>query len=241
MTLGTGAVWAVRAAGMLVAVPLVAAGTLSVVTWFVTTRSVTSDTVTQPVTKLVLDSRVGDLNVRTADGADIEVTTEQHGAFATPHTSRTLEDGVLTVKGWCDSRLLGGNCSVDFVVVVPHGTAIQVSNRVGDIRVRGADAALVAESSVGDVDLVDLAAPTVTASSNTGDVTAAFAKPPTAVRIDTSVGRAIVTVPSDGTHYRVGLRSGVGDESLRMPSDPTADRTISVSSGVGDVTAATQP
>ena len=48
-------------------------------------------------------------------------------------------------------------------------------------------------------------------------------------------------VPADGTHYRVSLKSGVGDESLRMPSDPASDRTISVSSGVGDVTAATQP
>jgi hypothetical protein len=241
MSLGTGAVWAVRAAGLLVAVPLVAAGTLSVVTWFVTTRTTTSAPVDGPVRKLVLDSRIGELTVRVSSQHGPEVTTEQHGAFATPHASQTLKDGVLTVRGWCDSTFLGGNCAVDFVVVVPPGTAIDVQNSVGDIRVRGADADLLAHSSVGEVDLVELASPTVTASSNTGNVTASFARPPRTVRIDTSVGDGSVDVPADGTHYRVSLKSGVGDESLRLNSDPRADRTISVSSSVGDVTAATRP
>jgi hypothetical protein len=241
MTLGTGAVWAVRAAGLLVAVPLVAAGTLSVVTWFVTTRTTTSAAVDGPVRKLVLDSRIGDLTIRVTDQHDAEVTTEQHGAFATPHASQTLAHGVLTVRGWCDSTFLGGNCSVDFVVVVPPGTAIDVQNSVGDIRIRGADADLVAHSSVGGLELLELASPTVNASSNTGDVTASFARPPRTVRIDTSVGDAAVDVPSDGTHYRVSLKSGMGDQRLRLNSDPLADRTISVSSSVGDVTVGARP
>jgi hypothetical protein len=241
MTVGTGAIWAVRAAGLLVAVPLVAGGTLSVVTWLVTTRTSTHQTFTGEVRRLVLDSRVGDLTIRVVDDPGADMTAEQHGAFASPHTEQALKDGVLTIRGWCDDRLVTNNCSVDFIVVVPKGTVIRATNRVGEIRVRGADADLVAESSVGEVDLVDLTAPTVTASSNTGDVTVSFAKPPRTVRVETSVGEGTVRVPADGTRYRVSLRSGVGEENLLMSSDPASDRTISVDSGVGDVTAATQP
>jgi hypothetical protein len=241
MTVGTGAVWAVRAAGVLVAVPLVAAGTVSTVTWFVTTRTVTHENFTGQIRKLDLDTRIGDLTVRTTEEPGAEVTAEQHGAFATPHVTQVLKDGVLSVRGWCDGRLVTNNCSVDFVVVVPRGTAIHVANRVGDIRVRDADADLVAESSVGDVDLVDLASPTTKASSNAGEVDVSYAKAPKTVDVQSSLGDATVRVPADGTRHRVTLKSGVGDESLRIASDPASARTISVSSGVGDVTAATQP
>lgn len=239
MTVGTGAVWIVRAVGVLITVPLVAMGTVSVVTWFVTTRTVAYEQVPGAVERLVLDTGVGDLTVRTEDRTGADVTIERRGAFSTPHSSKTFQDGVLTLKGWCDNGVVvGGNCSVDFVVVVPRGTVIDVRNGVGQIRVRGADAALTARSSVGDVDLTELTSPTVTATCDTGELTATFAGPPRAVRLDTSVGEAKVYVPLDGTRYRVDLKSDVGDERLQLPSDPAADRTISVTSSVGDVTAA---
>lgn len=187
------------------------------------------------VTALTLDTSVGEVTVRAAGpgeqpGARATITA----GLSTPETDVVVDGDTVTISDTCSSTWWG-NCSVDWDLVVPGDAALTISSDVGDVSVTDTTGPLTIASSVGEVSGQGLGSPEVTATSSVGDVTLTLVAPPDLVRVTSSTGDVSITVPDDGTDYRVEADTSVGDLLGGLGSDPSSTRLIDVRSSVGDV------
>jgi hypothetical protein len=247
----------VRVLGALVVTVMIALGTLAIITQFFHRTLTQSQTLTGGVTRVVAGTDVGDIQVSTGPaGSDALLTTTRSTSFIDAVSEHSLADGVLTLTGTCSGFWpFGGSCSVDYTLEVPPGTALVLTSSVGDIRIVDSDGAVRASTSTGDVTvsgasggpvqvssstgtvvMSDVRAPRVDATTSTGDVTVTFAASPEAVRAHTSVGDVRLVLPAGGPAYRITSSTSVGTADISLPTDPGAERTIELSTSVGDLT-----
>ena len=221
--------------GSLVALLLVAALALPAVGRIVQSTNHESHDLPADLTHLALEGAVGDISIRAAGAG------EEPGAEVTIRSSLTRPTVRVEVAGdrvemsetcqgrWWDS------CSVSWEIVVPADAEVVVASAVGDITITDVTGALSISSRVGSVTATGIASPTVNARSAVGDITVELVAAPDEVRVTSSTGDITVTVPDDGTGYRVATDTSVGTVTNQVGSDPSQSRLVDLGTSVGDI------
>jgi len=226
--------WGARIAALAVTATMLAFGVLSVVGMFAHQERTTSRQFTEPVTRLVVTTGTGDVRIRHGvEGVPIEVVTTTKDSFGTARSSEAVADGALRLTGECRFILLPDNCGVDYDVTLPPGIEVEVNTGTGDTVVDGATAQVTINSGTGDIRASTLQASPVAVQTGTGDVRLQFSTPPDEVSAHSGIGDITITVPADGSDYRVVAHTGIGTLSDHLPHDDLAPRTIRAESGTG--------
>lgn len=249
---------AVRVLGMLLAGGLVLAGSGATAVSFFEQKRDEYVPVTGRVTRIVTDTRNGDVVIRHAGrrGDPVGVTERLRWAFSKPvvDVNRT-DDGILHISARPCSTFLGP-CSTDVEVTLPDGMETvpqQLTTDTGNITT-DATAAVVAHTSTGDVSVhatgtgdVEVLTDTgdisvqgggrdasVHARSSTGNISVELDGVPTSVDASADTGDIAVAVPGDAA-YAVDTEAGEGDASVQVTRNPTSTHRISARTSTGDV------
>ena len=106
-----------------------------------------------------------------------------------------------------------------------------MSGATGDTRLQDA---------FGNINLTGLAAASVVASNNSGDVTLRFATVPSQVNVTDSFGNVTLILPAGSTAYQVHTHNSFGSTSVSVAQSPTSAHVIRVLNNSGDITIRTQ-
>lgn len=226
-----------RWSGLLLTFALVTGGSVEVVTaFFLQTDRVTTP-VADGVHRVILSTEAGGVRLRAAAPAEkATLTRRESWAFARATVTSSTTDGVLTADATCpDTGPLTGHCSVDFELVLPAGTDVELHAVTGDIDVRGMSGTIRASTDTGGIRLDEVSSATMRATTSTGNVRVKMAAPPVNITARSSTGNVTVKVPDDGTVYRVVTGTSMGNRSVRVPTDPTSSRVIEAVTSMGDV------
>ncbi len=246
---------AIRITAGLISGAVVLAGTISVLGFLM----IRTKTETRHFQGLVRQVQVtgpdGDVVIRTGTAQQgASVLSRSRSSFQTAEHRETVTDGVLQVSGSCrGEEFIADQCSVDFEITVPPGTAVLARTSIGSISVTGTGGPVTAESNTGDIRVRQVTGSIrlttnignitgellnggrVSGQSDTGDVRLSFAAAPEEIRVHTDIGDVRVRVPDDATTYREPGDVGIGDRTIDVPIDPTSNRIVDLSTNTGDV------
>ncbi|MFI1166890.1 DUF4097 family beta strand repeat-containing protein [Streptomyces sp. NPDC020801] len=183
-----------------------------------------------PVRTLVIKGDVGDIEV-SGGGTSVSVTEKHRFQKVEPVTSHTVANGTLTLGYSCNDP----QCGVDYMVKVPAGTAVQISDSTGDIKLSQLSGAVEATTGSGKIAADGLSSPQAQFTTDTGDVEAGFAKSPWAASVKVSTGDVTFTLPTS-TKYAVDAHSTTGEVHVEVPQDADAANRITAKVGTGNVT-----
>ncbi|WP_109471654.1 DUF4097 family beta strand repeat-containing protein [Ornithinimicrobium cavernae] len=227
---------AILLAGSLVAVLLVLALALPAVGRIVQGTDQTRHALPTRLSQLTLDGEVGDVTVRAAGpGETPSAQATVRSGLTTPHTEVLVDGDSAAISDTCHDSWWS-NCSVSWSLVVPHDSAVDVTSAVGDVTVIEITGPLSISSDVGTVAATGIGSETVTARSSVGDVSLDLVDPPREVRVTSSTGDVEISVPDDGTVYRVETDTSIGSVTNRVGSEPGASHLLDVHTSVGDIT-----
>ncbi|HEX2806202.1 MAG TPA: DUF4097 family beta strand repeat-containing protein, partial [Kineosporiaceae bacterium] len=248
-----------RVLGLVVVLGLLGAGAAAVVVEFFRQQAIETAPLAIGVTQVFATTDTGDVRVRAAAvGEQPRMIRTLHWSFERPQLQQAVSAGIARVDARCPRQWFMSNCSVDLELVVPAATAMQVETDTGRISVSGTSGGLTAITSTGAVTLSGVSGGSVSARTNTGDVTVlatgadgvlaastdtgdvrlSFTTSPRSVRASTSTGDVTISVPQ-GDSYAVNTRTDVGESTVLVPNDPAAPRSISATTSVGDIQVAT--
>ncbi|MFJ4093713.1 hypothetical protein ACIPYS_19215 [Kitasatospora sp. NPDC089913] len=179
-----------------------------------------------PVNELVVDGRVGGIEVRAGD--TLRVVEKQDFRGDPPRTGHSLVDGTLRLSYDCS------DCGVGYEVTVPAGTAVRLNSATGGIRLHGLAGEVQATAGVGGVEATGLTSAKVRVVAETGGVELAFAVSPTSVEARAEIGGVRVSVPG-GEPYAVDAGTDVGGVEVTVPRQDGAPRSITARAGTGGV------
>lgn len=192
--------------------------------------------------------------VGTDAGSDtIAVTAHVSDGLRRTDHEEYVEGDRLLLETTCP--FLSDFCEVEYVIEAPAGVDVGVRAQYGDItasylqgdmemesghgriEVVGIEGDVRLHSGYGSVSATGVAASVVDASSSHGDVSVELADAPRTVEATSAYGDVDVVVPEDGSVYDV-VRSGTDMGVLATPisTDPSSERSITATSGQGDVT-----
>lgn len=125
------------------------------------------------------------------------------------------------------------------VVATGGSGALTLQTGSGDITATGiAGGPLRLHTSSGSIDASDVRAGRVSAVTSSGDVGLAFSVSPTAVTATTSSGGVAVAVPHGPQLYDVAQRTGSGEATAAVRTDPSSNRHIDETTSSGDASVA---
>lgn len=185
--------------------------------------------VAQPVTSVDITSAGDPVRVTAADVNRVEVTIAFHGKAGNPPGPGTVTGGrlVLSDSGCGD----GGWCADAFTLAVPRGTSVDVSTGGGPATVTGLAGSLRADTDGGPLSALSLGSADVSVATGGGPALIGFRTAPRMVAVTSTGGPARILVP--GGPYALNADSGGGPENARIATDPSAGRTLLISTGGG--------
>lgn len=125
-------------------------------------------------------------------------------------------------------------CKADFYAEVPLGTKLEIDSRDGGVTLTGVDAEVKATVAAGDVTGYDLGATTLGLTVETGNVTLAWADPPTSAEISVATGTVALTLPAGS--YQCDLSAADGKvDNQGIACDPAATSVLKVAVTSGDI------
>lgn len=210
----------------------------------------TSTTYPQEITALDVRVDAGTLTVTTGPVGTATVQAALTWNGEKPTVTQQWTGTQLSVVTACPGS---ERCEVDLTISVPAGTAVTSTTETGDaaltgltgpvsvrtdtgeIKLSGLSGPVTAAAEVGSVTADALTAGTVTATTETGDITLVFAADPQTVVARADTGDVTVTVPRSATGYRVTADTDDGDRRVGVTQDQTGSRTIEAHTGSGDV------
>lgn len=194
------------------------------------------------ITEIRIDNQAGGITVVGDGGTTLERTVTYRGA-APIGPSHRVEGGVL-VLGSC-----GDNCAAEYTVHVPAGLPVTGQTQAGGLTLSRVGRVDVA-TQAGGITLDTVTGPArartengtitgralrdgdVLAQTGNGDVELGLATP-ASVRAESQRGDITVVVPQ--ATYRVTAHTDLGEMSLRVPNEPSADLVLDLRTEVGDV------
>jgi hypothetical protein len=193
-----------------------------------------SYTVSSPVSTVVVNGGAGTITVTGTSAATVTVTEQGYYSDSAkpPSTSHVDHDGTLTLAYSCPLQL---TCGVSYVVGVPRGVAVQVSDREGAITLASLAGPLRARTVGGVITATGLASRNATFKSTAGEISAAFSAVPASVSASTIAGPITLTLPPTAV-YQVHTHTYVGSSTVSVRHSDTASSVITASSDVGSVT-----
>lgn len=124
-------------------------------------------------------------------------------------------------------------CNANYSAEVPLGTKVTIEARNGGVKLTQVDAAVTADVVGGGVDGLQLRAPELTLTVESGDVTLDWLVAPSSVDIVVGEGVVDLTVPAGS--YRCELRTDGPVTVAGVTCDPTAASVIAVEVGAGEI------
>ncbi len=192
------------------------------------------------ITRVDVSTDRGSVRVIATDRDDISVHAYvSDGLGDTDHAERVRGDRLL-VDASC-SFPVAYWCTASYTVRVPRDVKLVLWSGSGDVTVTGATGDVDLTSNHGAISATRLRSQYARASSDHGSIHLGFAAAPMQVVASTSHGSATVVVPRTGEAYRVDLSSDHGSTDVAVRTDPTARRTIELSSQHGAVVARYAP
>lgn len=205
--------------------------------------------VSSAVHTLVINNRVGDVHV-TAGAGPVSVTERISYRHQPPATTHAVHAGTLTLTGTCP---VSQACDVEYDVRVPSGATVDISDRVGNIRLaalagpvtahtsaggialRSLSGALQVRDNAGSISGSDMSSATATLSTNVGSIDLSFSAPPTTVAAATSVGSITLRLPR-GVAYAVHASVSAGRIHVTVPRAGSSAHSITARTRAGSVT-----
>ncbi len=223
-----------RVVGGIVAAVIVVLSVAGVVSELTEQRRSTTTTYPQAVSKVVVDTSTGSVELKAgAAGSPVVVERRTRASLgSSPTSSETVSGAVLTLSGGCRGF---GLCGVAYTVTVPPGTAVVVDTSTGSVEASGLTGDLDVTTSTGSIELLGLRSARVAVEASTGSVELGFAAPPQDVRAEASTGSVEVVVPADGTAYAVQSSTNVGSSEVSVPVDSSSTRRIEARTSTGSV------
>ena len=188
-------------------------------------------TIPAPVGSLVVRSGVGQVTVVGGGGSAVTVTQRLRYSQTRPSADHAVTGRTLTLTSACPAQRM---CSVDFVVHVPRGLAVQVSCQIGEIRLSRLAGDVTARTGTGDIFARHLRGGTVVLGTGTGEINAGFAAPPSMLRATANTGEVVLDLPG-AVSYRVSARVGTGQKTVAVPERPSSDHVIVARTGTGNL------
>lgn len=187
------------------------------------------------MTSLRVAGGTGSVQVRAADpGERPSLVRTTRWSFVRPEVSVSTAGDEVVASSECRSGPFSNPCETRWVLVVPEGTQVGVDLDVGEIRVAGTSGDVDVQTDVGEIRVVGTTAERVTARADVGSVRVVAASPVRSADVSTDVGEAVLVLPRGSERYRVDVQADVGSPVVEVDDDPTADRSVTVSSSVGD-------
>jgi hypothetical protein len=166
------------------------------------------------VHSVVVDVDRGDVTL--VPGGQVSVRATRRWDFRSPHVTRSVRDGVLTVKARCGGAWPLSSCSTNLRVAIPAGVAVKATTNVGDVTGRGLETG------------------NAFVRTNVGDVHMGLDATPAHLAVETNVGDVSLDVPRG--RYAVHTVSHIGDDRVDgLVQDDTAAASIRAITDVGDV------
>lgn len=230
-----------------------AAGALALANVAFDSRSVRTHTIEGSVREIVVTSHSGDVDLVPGDGRVVVRETMRY-VFEKPTLTRSLDDGVLTLKTRCEG--FDFNCSTDLRITVPPGVKITIDAGSGDIEGRrlavggahvesdsgdvsleltGRQALVRAHTDSGSVDVVAADARSIDAETDSGDVTVDAAGSLRRIVAHTDSGDVEVRVPRGDYAIEADTDSGKVDIDDAISRNDRAPRSIDAETDSGDV------
>jgi hypothetical protein len=212
----------ILAMGGVVALVLIAWGVLQLASFFGRTTYQRELTLTPTAGRIHVDMN-GGISIQTGPGPEVRVTEQVHYGLRKPRLIESVTGEGVELTARCAPFI--SNCSVDAVLTVPAGLAVDAHSSGGDITASGLTGSVRLDSSGGGVTASGLTGSVVLHSSG-GDITASGLAGK--VQLDSSGGGVRAT---GLTGRQVDARSSGGDVELVFDAAP--DRVGADSSGGG--------
>ncbi|GAA4911818.1 DUF4097 family beta strand repeat-containing protein [Nonomuraea thailandensis] len=132
---------------------------------------------------------------------------------------------------------VGVSCDVSYRIEVPKGLRVRAGTDSGDLTLKNLSGELDASSDSGAIEAGGLTGRQVVARTDSGDMTLTFTGQPDKVTTSTDSGRTEIHVP-DGP-YAIEARTDSGGKEITATADPSAPRSIELTSDSGDLEVAT--
>jgi hypothetical protein len=205
--------------------------------------------VSSPVHTLVINDRVGDVQVTGGSGR-VSVTERIRYRHQLPATAHAVRAGTLTLTGTCPVTHV---CDVEYHVRVPPATTVKISDQVGNIRLAALTGQVSGHTSAGGMTLRSLSGPvqvrdnagsisgsdlssaTATLGTNVGSIDVSFSAPPATATATTSVGSISLRLPG-GVAYAVHASATVGSVHVTVPQAGNSAHSITARTRTGSVT-----
>ena len=117
---------------------------------------------------------------------------------------------------------------------------MRLVNNSGDINVSGATGDTRLQDAFGNIYVTGLAAASVVAANNSGDITLRFATVPRQVNVTDSFGNVTLILPAGSTRLPGADAQLVRQHDVSVAHSPTSTHVIRVSNNSGDITIRTQ-
>jgi hypothetical protein len=198
-------------------------------------RHLTRTFAAEGVTRIDVSTDRGSVRVIATDRDDIRMSAYlSDGLGGTDHAARRRGSRLL-IDGACNFPVAYW-CTASYTLRVPRDVELVLWSGSGDVQVSGTTADVDLTSLHGSVDSTRLRSEDARASSRHGHVTLRFATAPMHVRASAPHGDVTVVLPRTGDAYHVDAASDHGSTDTAVRTDPTAVRTVDLSSEHGDVT-----
>ena len=187
------------------------------------------------VTRVDVSTDRGSVRVIASDRDDIRLSAYLSDGLGGTDNAIRRRGNRLLIDGACNFPVAYW-CTASYTLRVPRDVKLVLWSGSGDVTVAGATADLDLTSLHGSIDASRLRSEYVRAVTDHGHLTLRFATAPMQVQGSVAHGDATVVVPRTGEAYHVDLSSDHGSTDSTVRTDPTARRTVDLSSEHGDVT-----
>ena len=190
--------------------------------------------VSQPVTTVVIDDPVG--NVQVNGGASkLGVSEYQSYRDSAPVSSHTVADGTLTLTFHCAST----ECGIDYDVQVPDGTAVEINASAGNVTLTDLSGSVQASTRAGKITATAMSARQARFSDGAGNILIGYVSAPTSLYAGAGAGDVTLFMPG-GASYKVAASSRAGAVHVTVPQSASAPSAVTATSTAGDVAVRTQ-
>ncbi|WP_049563030.1 DUF4097 family beta strand repeat-containing protein [Nonomuraea sp. SBT364] len=190
--------------------------------------------VTAAVTALQVVADSGEVEVVESDRQGVHVTERLTWNHERPATTHDVQGGTLALKFTCPGGLVGDmHCEVAYKVEIPRGLRVKADSDSGEVTLRGLSGEVTASSDSGDIEATGLTGKQVVAKTDSGGISLAFASAPDKVETVSDSGRSVIRVPQGP--YKITAATDSGGKEIGAAHDPSATRSIQVTTDSGDV------